>query len=72
MIYSDDINKICGLCEKAKAVKGSETHMMCTLHNEYVPLSREACEKFSYDIFKRTTRRRKKSTGKFKPEDFAL
>ena len=72
MIYSDDINKICGLCQKAQSVKGSETHMHCDLKNEYVPINREACEGFAYDIFKRPTRRRKKSTGKFKPEDFML
>lgn len=72
MIYSEDINKICGLCVNAEKVKGSETHMRCGVRNEYVPLSREACEKFKYDILKRPTRRRKKSAGNFKPEDFIL
>ena len=73
MIYSEDINKICGLCVHAKKAKGSETHMHCGIHNgEYVAVSREACEKFEYDVFKRPVRRRKKSAGHFKPEDFML
>ena len=72
MIYSEDINKVCGLCVKASRVKGSETHMRCALCGEYVPISRSACKKFEYDIFKRRTGRRKKSAGKFKPEDFIL
>lgn len=47
--------------------------MMCSLKGEYVSISHEACDRFSYDIFKRPVRRRKKNTsGKFKPEDFQL
>ena len=74
MLYSENVNKVCGLCVKAKAVKGSETHMHCEKHNEYVGISREGCESFEYDIFKRPARRRKikKSSGKFSPEDFML
>lgn len=73
MIYSTEINKICALCVKAKKVKGSETHMQCSLNNgDFVPINKEGCEFFVYDILKRPVRRRKKSTDKFKPEDFSL
>lgn len=72
MIYSENINKICGLCVKAKPIKGMDTHMQCTKRNECVPISNEACAKFEYDIFKRNTRRRKKSAAKFNAEDFKL
>ena len=73
MIYSSEINKICALCTKAKKVKGSEMHMQCSLREgEVVPLNKEGCEFFAYDILKRPVRRRKKSTDKFKPEDFSL
>ncbi|MEE1225203.1 MAG: hypothetical protein UH081_08090 [Clostridia bacterium] len=73
MIYSPDINKICALCVKAKKIPGNETHMQCTHRNgEVVPLNKEACDFFAYDILKRPVRRRKKSTGNFSPEDFQL
>ena len=72
MIYSENINKICGLCVHAKQIKGSDTHMQCGVRNECVPLSHNACEKFEYDIFKRHTRRRKKSAAQFTAEDFKL
>lgn len=73
MIYSPDINKICALCVNAKKIKGSETHMECAKKNgEFVALNKEACEFFKYDILKRPVRRRKKSSGKFSPEDFSL
>lgn len=72
MIYSENINKICGLCVKAKPLKGSSTHMCCEKRNECVSISNNACSDFEYDIFKRHTRRRKKSAAKFSAEDFKL
>lgn len=70
MIYSADINKICAVCRHAQ--KSDETHILCKLKNEYMPISCEACPKFIYDIFKRPARRKRKLKTNFSPDDFTL
>jgi len=72
-MYSPDIEKICALCVNAKAVKGIAEHMACDVHGGYVPCSREACDKFKYDIFKKKVRRHKSLDNQdFDPEMFKL
>lgn len=60
MIYSEEINKICGLCQYAGHIEGDEDNMRCSLKHKDVELSREACRKFRYDILKKPVRRKKK------------
>lgn len=71
MIYSEDINKVCGLCKRARRT-GSDDKMHCEVKRQDVELSGEACPKFRYDILKRRVRRRKKLKSDFNPEDFQL
>lgn len=70
MIYSQEINKICALCQKAQ--KHSEEEMYCEIKKQAVPMDGEACKKFSYDIMKRHVRRMKKLKTDYKAEDFSL
>lgn len=71
MIYSEDINKICGVCKRAHKT-GSEDEMHCEVKRKSVPSGGEACAKFQYDIMKRHVRRRKKLKSDFNPEDFQI
>lgn len=71
-IYSDDINCVCRLCVHASAVAGSRTHMRCALRGGYTPIGGN-CDAFSYDVFKRNDRRKKKVSDKgFTADDFSL
>ena len=58
-MYSPNIEKICALCIHAKPEKGIITHVSCTVKGGFMPCSREGCEKFSYDIFKKKVCRKK-------------
>lgn len=71
MIYSEDINKVCGLCKRAHRM-GSEDEMHCEIKRQNVSALGEACPKFQYDIMKRRVRRRKKLKSYFNPEDFQI
>lgn len=70
MIYSQDINKICAVCQMAH--KHSDEEMYCDIKKQALPINSEACEKFKYDILKRHVRRTKKLKTHFKSEDFSL
>lgn len=70
MIYSQNINKICAVCQRAH--KYSDDEMYCDIKRQPVPLGDTACDKFIYDILKRRVRRMKKPNTDFKPEDFSL
>lgn len=70
MIYSQEINKICAVCAKAR--KHSNDEMYCEIKKQPVPMNGEACKKFSYDIMKRNVRRMRKLKTDFKAEDFSL
>ncbi len=71
-MYSPDIDKICAVCINAEAAKGVPTHMACRVHGGYVPASKEACESFGYDIFKKKVSRKKSVKKEYNPEDFKL
>ena len=71
MIYSEEINKICGLCQYAEPAEDSDDIMQCGLKHKEVAFSCEACRKFKYDIFKKTVRRKKKLKT-YSPADFEL
>jgi hypothetical protein len=70
-MYSDNIEKICDVCLFSKKVKGSATHLECTLDGSYVPLS-HSCGGFKYDILKKRVRRRPEFVSHFTAEDFKL
>ncbi len=70
MIYSPDIQKICGLCRMSREAGGDEVY--CIKKRRTVPKSNAACAKFSYDILKRKVKRGKRLRTDFDPEDFAL
>ncbi len=69
MIYSDEINKVCAVCQMAYR-DGDE--MYCRKKKQAVPSNGKACNKFKYDILKRPVRRARKLKIDFKPEDFSL
>ncbi len=72
-MYSKDIEPVCGLCVFSKEAKGVACYCMCEKRNEYVRSSRDACEAYRYDVFKRKVSRKKNiSFGEFSPEDFIL
>lgn len=71
MIYSEEINKICSLCQYADIIEGDENNMRCGLKHREVASSREACRKFRYDIFKKPVRR-KKRLKTYSAADFEL
>lgn len=70
MIYSQNINKICAVCQMAH--KHSEEEMYCDIKKQAVPMNCTACEKFRYDILKRHVRRMRKLKTDFSKEDFSL
>lgn len=71
-MYSPDIEKICAVCVNAKPVKGIMTHMACSVHGGYVPCSKDACDSFGYDIFKKKVKRHKNLDKTYDPEAFKL
>ena len=70
MIYSKEIDKICGLCIYASLDKDNKIY--CNKKKKALEYTDEACKKFSYDIFKKRVRRKKQFLSDFKPEDFSL
>ncbi|MBQ3125259.1 MAG: hypothetical protein IJC09_07570 [Clostridia bacterium] len=72
MIYSDDINKVCGLCVYAQKLEDSEDEMFCTLFKKNTATSQGDCKKFKYDIFKKTVRRKRRLKTEFTAEDFEI
>lgn len=70
MIYSQDINKICAVCQLAH--KHSDDEMYCDKKKQAVHANAAACEKFKYDILKRHVRRMRKLKTDFNKEDFTL
>lgn len=71
MIYSKDIEKICRLCLYAKDA-ADEDYIYCEKRKKCLRKSQEACKKFSYDILKKTVRRKQKLNNNFNAEDFKL
>ena len=71
MIYSEDINKICALCEYAQPVDGDEDTMLCIKKKKNTAIN-DSCAKFKYDIFKKVVRRKRRLRTDFNPEDFVL
>ena len=72
MIYSEEINKVCGVCLYAQAVENCEYEMYCTIYKKYIPISNGECKKFKYDIFKKSVRRKRRLKTNFSSEDFSL
>ena len=70
MIYSQNINKVCAVCQMAH--KKSEDEMYCDIKKQAVSVTDTACDKFKYDILKRHVRRMRKLKTNFNPEDFSL
>ena len=70
MIYSDEINKICALCRKARSE--NDTEIFCERKNKFFSQNNEACKKFEYDILKKKVKRMRALKTNFKKEDFTL
>ena len=65
MIYSQNINKVCAVCQMAH--KKSEDEMYCDIKKQAVSVTDTAC-----DNLKRHVRRMRKLKTNFNPEDFSL
>lgn len=70
MIYSTEINKVCGLCQAAKVQ--SETEIFCPVSGRILPSNEDGCKKFKYDILKKKVRRMRPLKTDYKKEDFTL
>ena len=70
MIYSENIEKRCGLCRFSKPE--NDESCFCEKRKKSMPQSCEACKKFSYDILKKPTRRKRRFSAGFSAEDFSL
>lgn len=71
MIYSDEINKVCALCQHASPIEGNENEMQCSKTQKNTAMG-DSCAKFKYDIFKKPVRRRRRLNVHFSREDFTL
>ena len=72
-MYSKDNESVCGTCVFSEPAKGVVTHCLCKKRNEYVSRSKDGCEAYKYDIFKRKVSRKKNTGfGNFSPDDFKL
>ena len=71
MIYSDDINKVCALCEYSQTIDGDEENLLCTKQKKNTAIN-DSCARFKYDIFKKVVRRKRRLKTDFNPEDFVL
>lgn len=71
MIYSEEINKVCGLCARAVPTDDDE-QVYCEKKCKSRPVTCRACRKFQYDILKRTAKRNRKKFKAFSPSDFEL
>ena len=76
MIYSENIEKRCGLCRFSKPETPADTaaadSCFCEKKKKSIPQSGEVCKKFSYDILKKPVRRKKRFSSGFNAEDFSL
>ena len=70
MIYSSEINKVCGLCQMAEV--RSETEMFCSRYGKTIPVNEEGCKKFKYDILKKKVRRMRRLKTNYNKEHFTL
>lgn len=70
MIYSDEINRVCGLCSHARLLDGDDVY--CEKKRRNYTVSREACRKFKYDIFKRSAKRRRRKLKTYSSSEFEL
>lgn len=71
MIYSEDINRVCGLCAHAVPTDDEE-FTYCEKKRKNRPVTNSACRKFQYDILKRAARRKPKKLKTYSPADFEL
>lgn len=71
MIYSEDINKVCALCEHSETIDGNEDILLCNINKKNTAIT-DSCAKFKYDIFKKPVRRKRRLKTDFDPEDFVL
>lgn len=71
MIYSDDINKVCGLCVHAQSIEGEDDVFSCKFSKKNTTIT-DSCAKFKYDIFKKPVHRKRRLKTDFKPEDFIV
>lgn len=72
MIYSEDINKVCALCQHADFINDNDAAMHCRIKNVNVDKSHPDCGNFEYDIFKKQVRRKKRLKTEFSADDFKL
>ena len=71
MIYSEDINKVCALCEHSETIDGNEDMLLCSKSKKNTAIT-DSCAKFKYDILKKVVRRKRRLKTDFNPEDFVL
>lgn len=71
MIYSEDINRVCGLCAHAVPTDDEEL-TYCEKKRKNRAVTCSACRKFQYDILKRVARRKPKKLKTYSPADFEL
>ena len=73
MIYSENIEKRCGLCKFSKPeASAANDSCFCEKKKESIPQSNEICKKFVYDIMKKPVRRKNRLSTDFNAEDFSL
>lgn len=72
MIFSENINKVCGLCENAEFTDDTHERVHCSILNKDCDIADAACDKFSYDIFKKRVHRRRAFKPTYNPDDFKL
>ena len=70
MIYSENINKVCGLCVRAE--KRTDDEMRCLLRQKTVGITEPGCGKFEYDIFKKKVHKKRRLKTNFTENDFTL
>lgn len=69
MIYEQDIEKKCALCQKSKPIVGS-LDMVCEKYG--VVAYDHVCKKYKYDIFKKKLKRKNRIEGEYTEEDFSI
>lgn len=71
MIYSDEINKVCGLCCFSQMTDVSDEVLFCTKRKKNTAVG-DSCAKFKYDIFKKPVHRKRRLKTNFDAKDFEL
>lgn len=71
-MYSDDIEKVCSLCEFAQIPIGDASTIYCRKRKKDVGITDDVCKHYKYDILKRKVRRKKPYTTALNPEDFEI